>query len=424
MKLLLKLAWKSLKNRKISSLLAILSMALSCALVLGVSRLGRGIQSSFSNTISQTDLIVGARGGSLELLLYTVFHMGQATNNVRMSSYQHFAEHPAVEWTVPISLGDSYRGHRVVATTHDLFERYRFRRDRKIEFSQGHPMKNTLDVVLGAEVARLHKHKIGDSLVLSHGLGKTQISALYEHSDKPFQVVGILKRTGTPLDHSLYITLEGMEALHIDWQDGAPPRAGESISIEQIDPQRLQAQQITAFFVGAKSRIAVLHLQREIATFSREPLTAVIPGLALSELWKQLSYIEDTLFFISLVVLVLAFIGILLSLFSSLQERRRELALLRVSGARPRHILMLLIYECLFLTSLGFSIGLGLAWISQWALAPWVESEFGVAISLQLLSWQEFQIGILLILASPFVGLWPAWRAYKQSLSYDLIQRS
>jgi len=402
MKLLFRLAYKSLRNRKMSSWLALSSMALSCALVLGVERLGRGLQDSFSNTISKTDLIVGARGGSVELLLYTVFHLGQPANNIRMDTYKHFTSHPAVAWTIPISLGDSFRGHRVIATDENFFKHYQFRQDHRIEFKEGQSFSKTNEVVLGNDVASEQNLKMGERVILSHGLGDSRVSGALDHKENPFIVTGILAKTGTPIDKSLYISLQGMEIIH---------------------NSTLEPTQLTAFYIGTQSRIAVLHLQREIAQYSDEALTAIIPGVTLSELWRQLSYLEDALSVIAIVVLVLAFMGILLSLFASLQERKRELALLRVVGARPRHILLLLVFECVLLTVVGSALGLLLAILAQWGIAPWIEREFAVSIPLNALRPEEIKVWLALILASPFVGLLPAWRAYRQSLAYDLIQK-
>lgn len=402
MKILLFLAYRSLVNRRLSSLLALISMALSCALVFGVERLGQGLQNSFSQTISKTDLIVGSRGGSIELLLYTVFHIGQPSNNIRMETFNYFSEHPAVEWTIPISLGDSFRGHRVVATDNNFFKHYKFRQDRQLDFESGSSFEHSHDVILGSDVSKLQKLNLSDPIILSHGLGDSRVTRALDHHEHPFVVKGILKKTGTPIDKSLYISLEGMEAVHNSTEDPT---------------------QITAFLMGAKSRIGVLHLQRELTQFSNESLSAIIPGVTLSELWRQLSYFEDVLKVISAVVLAIAFIGILLSLFASLNERKRELALLRVVGARPWHILSLLMAECVLLTSLGSLIGILGAFMAQLLLSPWIEREFSVSLPLDFLRFDEIKIWIALVIISPFIGLLPAWRAYRQSLAYDLVQK-
>jgi putative ABC transport system permease protein len=220
--ILFKLAYQSLLNRWFTTLLTALSIAISVSLFLGVEKVRTGAREGFSNTISQADLIVGARTGATQLLLYSIFHMGEATNNISFKSYQAIKSKPSVEWTIPYSLGDSHRGYRVVGTDENFYAHYHFRQDQGIRFREGAEAKGVFDVVLGSDVAELLGYRLGQKIVLSHGLSE---GGGIEHDNRPFQVVGILDRTATPIDRSLYITLEGMEAIHIDWQSGAPPRS-------------------------------------------------------------------------------------------------------------------------------------------------------------------------------------------------------
>ncbi|MGZ3809802.1 MAG: ABC transporter permease, partial [Bacteriovorax sp.] len=221
------LTYKSLNNRKFTSLLCVLSIALSVTLFLGIERIRNGAREGFTNTISQTDLIVGAKGGPLQLLLYTVFHIGGAVNNIRMSTYEEIKNNRLVEWTIPISLGDTYRGYRVVATDENFFAHYRFRGDKKIELSSGAIPKDTFDVVLGSEVAKKFQLKINDPIVLSHGVSS---AAILSHEATPFRIVGIIAPTQTPIDTAVYINLYGMEAMHFGWESGVP--SGEKINPE------------------------------------------------------------------------------------------------------------------------------------------------------------------------------------------------
>jgi putative ABC transport system permease protein len=259
--MLFRLAWKSLKNRRLTTTLTVLSIALSVGLLVAVAQVRTGARQSFENTISGTDLIVGARSGAVNLLLYTVFRIGNATNNISWEAYSEYSEHPAVEWTIPYSLGDSHRGFRVVATDSNFYERYRFFGDRSIEFSSGEEASDVFEVVLGADVARELEYELGQEITLSHGMTESFGSS---HDDKPFTVSGTLRKTGTPIDRSLYITLEGMEALHIDWQDGAPPMMGEEIPASEIRTEDLQPAQITAFLLRTKTRIDSIRLQRDV----------------------------------------------------------------------------------------------------------------------------------------------------------------
>lgn len=415
---LFSLAWHSLKNRKLTTALTVLSIALSVALLVGVELVRVGARESFSNTISQTDLIVGARGGTLQLLLYSVFRMGSATNNLRYETYRHFARHPAVDWTIPYSLGDSHRGFRVVGTTPDFYSRYRYRRDRKIELAQGRIPDAVFDVALGSDVAASLGYRIGDPIALTHGVSGAH--GILDHDDKPFKVCGILGRTATPVDRSLYIPLEGMEAMHIDWGQGAPPMPGEETPASQIHKQDLKVEQITAFLLRAKSRIDTLRLQREINTYEAEPLTAIIPGVALAELWLTVSYAEDALSVVTFFVLIVGLLGMLVSLYTSLNERRREMAILRAIGAGPAKVISLLVLESGLLSFAGTAFGMVLVYALTYVAQPMIERRFGLYLPIAAptpAGW--LYMGAVLVLGV-LIGFVPAIKAYRNALSDGL----
>jgi len=237
------LAIKSFRNRKFTTTLTIVAIALSVTLLLGVERIRKEARTNFTNTISGTDLIVGARSGPIQLLLYSVFHIGNATNNISWASYQEIARNPNIKWTVPISLGDSHQGYRVMGTNSDYFEFFRFAGGRKLEMAKGRIFEDVFDAVLGAEVAEALGYRIDDPIIIAHGAGKV---SFIKHDDKPFKVVGILKKTGTPVDQTVHIRLEGIEAIHIDWKDGAPI-PGQSISADRMLTMDLRPRAVTAF---------------------------------------------------------------------------------------------------------------------------------------------------------------------------------
>lgn len=409
------IAVKSLWNRRVTSLLTIASIALSVALLLGVEKIRIGARDSFSNTISQTDLIVGARGGTIQLLLYSVFRVGTATNNISFKTYETLAKHPAVAWTIPLSLGDSHQGYRVVATNENFYEHYRYMGDRRVEIQPGGSVpKDVLDVALGSEVAKVLKYKLGDSIILSHGIGEG--AGIVKHGDKPFKVVAILNSTGTPVDRSVYITLEGMEAIHMDWTDGAPPVAGKGLTPDQLRSRKIEIGQITSFLLRTKSRIETLRLQREINTYENEALTAIIPGVALSELWSNIGYAEAGLQAVSALVVVIGLFGMLIALYSSLNERRREMAILRAIGAHVRTIGGLLILEAIVLTLVGALLGIGAMYGIVAAAQPLIREFLGLTVPMGFLSGTEaMYVGVLLI-AGILISLVPAWRAYRNAL--------
>jgi putative ABC transport system permease protein len=413
------LAWKSLLNRRFTAVLTVLSIALSVALLIGVERLRTEARASFANTLSGTDLIIGARSGPVQLLLYTVFRIGDATNNFSWESYRALAQHPKIAWTVPISLGDSHRGYRVLGTNRDYFRHYRFARDRALQFAAGKPFEDLYDAVLGAEAADALGYEIGDSILIAHGAGDVSFA---RHDDKPFRVAGILQRTGTPVDRTVHVSLQAIEAIHADWQRGAP-LPGVSISAEQARALDLTPEAISAALVGLKSKIATFQVQRQVNEYPQEPLTAILPGVALSQLWDLIGIAENALLMVAIFVVVVGLFGMLTALLTSLNERRREMAILRSVGARPAHVFTLVMGEAGFLTLLGVLLGLillyGLIALGQ----PIIESRFGLFIALGPPSAHEALLLGAVTAAGFLVGGIPSYRAYRLSLADGLSLR-
>ncbi len=418
------LAVKSLRNRKFTAVLTVLSIALAVMLLLGVERLRSESRESFAATISGTDLVVGARSSPVHLLLYAVFHIGNATNNLRWDSYRAIAARPEVAWTLPLSLGDSHRGYRVLGTTPDYLEHLRFGRDRRLVLAQGKPFVDERDAVLGADVADALGYKLGDSIVIAHGAGDVSFSL---HADHPFQVIGVLARTGTPVDRTVHVTLEGMDAVHADAaEDSVDPlaaavHAGGEENEHRADKKTGRA--ITAFLVGLKSRGAALSMQRLVNEFSGEPLTAILPGATLLEVWEIVGAAEKTLFAVSVLVVVVGLAGMLVALLTSLSERRREMAVLRSVGARPMHIFGLILGEAAFLTLLGIALGVAALYLGLLAGRPWLESRLGLFIIVGWPSAHEFGLMILVGTAGVLIGLIPAYRIYRYSLADGMTIR-
>ncbi len=413
------LAFKSLLNRRFTAALTVISIALSVALLIGVERVRNEARASFANTLSGTDLIIGARSGPIPLLLYSVFRIGNPTNNISWRSYQDIAAHPKVAWTIPISLGDSHRGYRVLGTNPDYFAHYRFARDRALVFSGGRPFHDLYDAVLGAEVAASLGYRLGDAIIIAHGTGEVSFA---RHEDKPFRVAGILKRTGTPVDRTVHVSLDAIEAIHLDWQGGAPV-PGLSVSAGRTRTMDLTPKAITAVLVGLKSKIAAFQMQRFVNEYAEEPLTAILPGVALSELWSVIGIAENALLVVSAFVVVVGLFGMLTALLTSLDERRREMAILRSVGARPGHVFALIVGEAGCLTLLGVGLGLILLYALLFSTQPLVASRFGIFIAVGTPSSHELTLLGAVTLAGFLVGCIPSYRAYKLSLADGLSLR-
>ncbi len=418
MNVITNLAWKSVLNRKTTALLSILTVAISVILLMGVERIRTQAKESFANTISGTDLIVGGRSGQVNLLLYSVFRIGNATNNIDWKSYQAFSEHRSVKWAIPISLGDSHQGFRVMGTNHHYFEHFKYGSKQPLTFSQGTEFHGLFETVLGSDVAKTLGYHIGSDIIIAHGISDVSFS---RHDNLPFKVVGILAPTGTPVDKTVHVSLEAIEAIHVGWESGA--HLGNSPSKEQLEQHNFQPKQITAMLIGLKSRIQTFALQREINNYRQEPLSAIMPGVALQELWGMMSMAEQALMAVSVFVVAAGLLGMLSSLLTSLQERRREMAILRAMGAQPKHIFALLISEATTLTFIGICVGLA-GLYSLLALAqPFIAQHYGIQITLSTLSSYEWQLLAYVQLAGIIIGVIPALRAYRQSLSDGMTIR-
>ena len=423
MRALVHLAARSAWNRRGTLSLVLLSIALATALLLSLEGLRRDIRASFAQAVSGTDLVIGARTGPVQLMLYAVFRVGGATQGMTMDSVRAIAAHRAVAWTVPVSLGDSHRGFPVVGTTTAYFEHYAWGARQRLALAQGRAFGGTLDglyeAVIGAEVARALGYGVGTQLTLSHGLGDDLAA---EHADKPFTVVGVLQRTGTPVDRSVHVSLQAIEAIHLDWAGGAP-MPGLRIAPEDARKFDLEPRQVTALFVGLKSRAAVFAVQRFVSGYEGEPLVAVLPGVALDELWEAVGVGERALLAISALVALVSLAGLVAVVLAGLGERRRELAVLRAVGAGPRHVLALLALEGALVTLAGAVLGALASFGAVAAAAPWLQQAFGIGLQLAAPSAGQWALWGAVVVAGLLASLLPAWRAYRLSLADGLTPR-
>lgn len=408
---LLRIALKSARFRRTSLLLTVFTIAISVTLLLGVDKIRKESKNSLLNTVSQTDLIVGARSSPTNLLLYSVFRIGNATNNVSWETYESIAAQDEVAWTIPISLGDSHRGFRVMGTSSDYFDFYRYGNAQPLVLDSGARFDEVYDAVLGADVANDLGYEVGDEIIISHGLVSTDFTG---HDDKPFTIVGILDKTGTPVDRTVHISLAGIEAIHVDWQGGG--RSNVTLNAEQALQFDLTPTSITAFMVGLENRAQTFQVQRRINDFPDEPMSAILPGATLAEFWRTISAIEQILFVISGFVLVVGLLGMLTTILSTLNERRREIAVLRAIGARATHVVMLIVLETLLVVTAGCVAGVGMLYGLLAVARPIVARRTGVDLALSWLDTTQLGIMAAVIAGAMLVALVPGFIAYRRSI--------
>ena len=408
-----KLALQSLADRKGSVMLSLLAMTVSIFVLLGVEHIRHQTKQNFSSTVSGVDLIVGARTGSLNLLLYSVFRIGSPTNNIRWQTYENITNNNQVKWAIPISLGDSHKGYRVLGTTKSYFQHFSYGKKRHLAFSDGREFNQVFDLVLGSEVANKLGYKLGDKVVLAHGIAATSFSM---HDDRPFTVVGILATTGTPVDQTLHVSLQGIEAIHIDWQQGVKiPNSGLTQSeLEQVE---LQPKSITAFMLGLKSKIATFQIQRNINEYKLEPVVAILPGVALSELWRMSGVLENALILVSALVFIAACLGVSSMLLASIRERRYEIQLLRIIGAPPYFLFLLIELEAFLITLLSCVFGSGLLVACLALLQDYLVYQYGIHIESNLLNQNSLYLIVAILSASIIVSIIPSFNGYRKAKS-------
>ncbi len=391
-----KLAAKSLIDRRGSAILTCIALLISVFVLLGVEHIRKESKNSFSSTISGTDLIVGARSGSLNLLLYSVFRIGSPVNDISWNSYQRIANDRRVEWTIPLSLGDSHRGYRVLGTNESYFQHFSYGKDRLLTFNNGRRFESAFEVVLGAQVAQRLDYSIGQKITLSHGLG----DANFANHAELFQIVGILDPTGTPVDQTVHVSLQGIEAIH----------AGGESNTDELIPK-----QTTAVLVGLKSKISTFQLQREVNENQTEALTAILPGVALSELWNMMSAFENTLRLISLLVFIAALLGMCSMMAASIRERSNEIHLLRTMGASPWFLFILFEVEAILITLISVAVASGLLLLTLLSANQFLSSNVGLHISPNIFTLNSLAIVLAIFIASIIVAAAPAIQANRNT---------
>jgi putative ABC transport system permease protein len=441
--MILNVAKQSLLHRKVSVLLTFLALLVSVSLLVSIEHIRKEAKNSFYRTVSGVDLIVGARTGQINLLLSSVFRVGANANSVSWQSYQRIISNPQVDWAIPLSLGDSHKGFAVIGTTNDYFEHYRYGDKRKLSFQAGGrftnsdvnehkqvtSMNNHFDVVLGADAAKQLNYQVGEQIIISHGVGKVSFS---HHAEHPFTVVGILQFTGTPVDQGVHVGLNAIESIHAQPKKSLSSNNRSQTSLRTVvtrqaedhnhdehdehdEYELAQPTQVSAFMLGLKSRIAVLQVQRQVNQDKLEPLSAIIPGVALGELWRLVGAVENVLRIISAAVLIASLLGLSTMLLASLRERKAEISVLRIMGAKPSFVFWLLQLEALSIALGACVLAVVLVTGTIFLSNDWLLAEYGLSLSVNILSIHTLWVIGAVLVATFVIALIPSIGAYRNA---------
>jgi len=464
-------ALRSLWNRRFAAILTVLSIALSVALILGVERLRGEARDSFTNSASGIDLIVAPRGNPVQILMATVFGVGTTGTGLGWETYERVAALPQVAWSVPIQMGDNHRGFPVIGTTAAYFERFRHSGGQPLAMAAGRAFEDDASdaAVVGAEVAARFGYVPGSVIVNAHGAGAVAFDL---HDDTPFRITGVLAPTGTAVDRMVFVTLQGFDELHA--QRTPPPEdpfdlatsgpgpvgvtgrgaAGDTSAPHAVehaedantedgdatgahgehdndvhrdedghDDHHHEPATINAIYVGLAERTAVLGVQRMLAGLRTDPVSAVLPGVALAELWSITGAAERAMQAMSWAVALAGMIGMLVMLSATLDARRREFAILRSVGATPGRIFGLIVTEAGVLMGAGILGGLAILTLAVRLSRPILSARFGLFLDLGPVGVHEVAILIAIFGAGLAASLAPAIRVYRMTLADGLSVR-
>lgn len=395
------LTYKSILNRKTAFVLSVLSIAISVVLLLGIDRLVKGSKNHFLNTINGTDLIVAAPNGSLDILLNLVFHIGDGLKAIDYGTYKDIANLDEVAWSVPLALGDSFKGYDIVSTNNDYFKHYKFSTGKNLEFDKGGYFKEFYDVVIGYNVAKKYHLRYADTIHISHS------NTHEEHKHREFRIGGILKYSGTPNDDLVFMQLKTDAAIHVEWQSGH--FVDMEISNEKLSKLNIEPKHLSGIMIGLKNSAQTLEMQDRINKYKWAHLTAVIPAQAMSKLYRILASFQDVLMFISSIVFVAAMFTMLTAMFATLNERRREIAILRSLGASANIIFGLFATESFIVVLSGIVLGN--------ILLIGAIFYFKATMSISLLpNLYELSLLVIMVVIALIASLIPALMSYKHSL--------
>jgi putative ABC transport system permease protein len=388
-----------LRARPLHTALSLMLLALGVATIVVLLLVVGQLEERMNRDARGIDLVVGAKGSPMQLILSGIYHLDAPTGNVPLAAAQTLAKNRLVKKAIPLALGDSWKSYRIVGAGHDYPNHY------GAAMAGGRLWEKPMEAVLGAEVAARTGVKVGDKFVGAHGIGGEGD----EHKEAPYTVVGVLKETGSVLDRLVLTGIESVWQVHEEHQG---PQ-------DEADRKAMEAdREVTVILLQYASPLAAATLPRQIN--SKTELQAASPAVETARLFRIIGVGAEALRAFAVILMIAAGLSVFIALYTALEERRYDLAVMRTLGASPRRLFGLLLLEGLGLALLGALIGMGLGHLFASLLGAWLESEQQYPVS--GLAWREEELWLAgAALAVGFLAaLLPAWRAYRTDVSGTL----
>ena len=414
---MLSLLLKSMRSRIIPTSLVTISLTASMVLLLSIERIQQGAEEGFNQSISGVDAIIGPRSSSIELVLYTVFHLGRPTNNITTKTVNDVKIRGDISWLVPIALGDSHKGFRVVATEPNYFEHIKYANGQPLVFSKGVAFAELSEAVLGSDVAEKLSYTVGSKIQITHGSVESIGS---KHDDFSFVVTGILNKTGTPIDQAIFLDLKGYELLHLGWKSGKKIFNLDDINLSSLPEDALIPKTVTAAFIGLKSKLTLFNFSKNIREYPKEAISAVIPGIALSELWSIVGLVDKGFQLLSWIIIAISLIAMVTLIIASLDNRKQEMTIYRANGASPKFLAMMVLCESLVIGLTAIVGAIILVTIVTYFATVQLNLALGISPSFKWISMGEITVFSFILLAGALSSLIPAVMVFRKNLHQTL----
>ena len=414
---MLKLLFKSMRARFLPVFLVTITLMASMVLLLSVERIQQATEDGFNQSISGIDAIIGPRASSLEVVLYTVFHLGKPTNNITMKTIDDIKKRADLDFVVPIALGDSHQGFRVIATESNYFTHVKVAGGQSLSFDRGEAFSQINGAVIGAGVAKKLDYKVGSKIYVSHGSGE---SIGIKHDDFSFEVSGVLNKTGTPIDQGVFIDLKGYELIHLGWQSGRKIFSLHQFDMNSVSDQDLKPKTITAAFVGLKSKLGLFSFTRDMANYPHEAISAVIPGVALAELWSIVGMVDQGFNLLSWIIIAISLIAMVTLIISSIDNRKREMTIYRANGASPFYLSTLVVLEALVIGLIAIVGAVIFVGVTTYLSMDQISTSLGITPKFEWINLAEIKIFAIILFAGVVSSLVPAIMVFRKNLHQTL----
>ncbi|WP_337040936.1 ABC transporter permease [Emticicia sp. 17c] len=412
--MLLKISWKNILDKKLNSFLCVLLMTLGIAIISLLLLLGKQLQDKFAKNISGIDMVVGAKGSPLQLILSSVYQIDNPTGNVYLNDVQEIAQNPLVKEMIPLSMGDNYQGYRILGTNKKYFEHF------KTKIATGAMFKKDLDVVLGAQVASSTGLKIGDTFSSSHGLD----AAGEVHGDNKYKVVGILEFNNSVIDNLVLTSLNSVWHIHEHKEEHSEADADTTHHDEPTTEPEAEAQEakreITSALIKFRSPMGLMSMPRNINQNSK--LQAALPSIEVNRLFELLGIGIDGLQILAAVIMLISGISVFVSLYNSLKERKYEMALMLSMGASRTRLFLMLLLEGVLLSLFGFMAGVALSRIGIILISNQLSKKFHFDVSQMALQTGEIYLFIGALTIGILAAALPSINIYRLNISRTLAE--